>query len=297
MIVIKENAEAKLINALANLRSQPATGDGLACLIHVQLSRMSTAEESISHNQKIIVACAQAANVIPTPQLFMGEDGDIFILMPCVLPTRIKKFMVNLASELPMLDLNAYTALYELNLHRNKLLVLLEEKIDKRRQAKEVLQKKQMAAETEHRRESILNNTIAGPKTHTIAAQRKHRGKAEIMLIEDDPFSRKLVQNVLQRHYSLTALDSAELALSAYAHTAPDVLFLDINLPDVTGHELLEKIIALDPDAYVVMLSGNADKENILCAMSRGAKGFVGKPFSGEKLFQYIKNCPTVRNH
>ena len=61
-------------------------------------------------------------------------------------------------------------------------------------------------------------------------------------------------------------------------------LILDINLPDVTGHDLLERILLIDPDAHVIMLSGNADQTNIVQAMSKGAKGFIAKPFELKEL-------------
>ncbi len=92
----------------------------------------------------------------------------------------------------------------------------------------------------------------------------------------------------------MTGLSVATYALDKYTNIAPDILFLDINLPDVTGHELLEKILILDPDAYVIMLSGNCDRDNITQAISKGAKGFIAKPFTKDKLFQYIDRCPTI---
>ena len=131
-------------------------------------------------------------------------------------------------------------------------------------------------------------------QSQNITQRRAKRNHPEIMIIEDDPFSRRLVENTLLKKYPLTGLAEATYALDTYTRIAPDVLFLDINLPDVTGHELLEKIIIIDPDAYVVMLSGNSDRHNITQAMSKGAKGFVAKPFSKEKLFHYIEHCPTI---
>ena len=104
----------------------------------------------------------------------------------------------------------------------------------------------------------------------------------------------------MRKSIILTSLENAETALQSYAQIAPDILFLDINLPNVTGHELLEKILLLDPQAYIIMLSGNSDKENVLQAMQRGARGFVAKPFTPDKLYQYIERCPTLndrKNH
>jgi two-component system chemotaxis response regulator CheY len=73
------------------------------------------------------------------------------------------------------------------------------------------------------------------------------------------------------------------------------VLFLDIGLPDIDGLKVLERIFKLDPQAYVVMFSGNGSKEHIMRAVELGARGFVGKPFTKEKLFQYIEKSPFVQ--
>jgi two-component system chemotaxis response regulator CheY len=153
----------------------------------------------------------------------------------------------------------------------------------------------QLQQQHERKRQAILNGGQQ-VKSEDIISRRASRETPELMMIEDDAFSRRLVENVLQKQYSITGLGEATLALETYARIAPDLLFLDIDLPDVTGHELLEKILKLDPNAYVIMLSGNCDRENITQAMSKGAKGFVAKPFTRDKLFQYITRCPTIHH-
>ncbi|PZQ44776.1 MAG: hypothetical protein DI551_09445 [Micavibrio aeruginosavorus] len=54
---------------------------------------------------------------------------------------------------------------------------------------------------------------------------------------------------------------------------------------------MLIKILSFDQNAFAVMLSGNSNEENIIHAMMLGAKGFVGKPFSKDKLSYYIQKC------
>ena len=51
----------------------------------------------------------------------------------------------------------------------------------------------------------------------------------------------------------------------------------------------------VDPQAYVIMLSADANKDRIMDCIKMGAKGFIAKPFNGEKLFDYIRRCPTIR--
>jgi two-component system chemotaxis response regulator CheY len=187
-----------------------------------------------------------------------------------------------------------WVGFYEVSIHMNKLRAIVEQKLERQRSLEETKRRLLEQQEQERKRQAILNGGANG-KSEDIKNRRVNRLKPELMMIEDDAFSRRLVENVLQKKYALTGLGEASTALNTYTRIAPDLLFLDINLPDVTGHELLEKILKLDPDAYVIMLSGNADKENITQAMSRGAKGFIAKPFTKEKLFQYIDRCPTIK--
>jgi two-component system chemotaxis response regulator CheY len=59
-------------------------------------------------------------------------------------------------------------------------------------------------------------------------------------------------------------------------------------LPDISGLSVLKCIHEADPDAKVVMLTANSSEKNIKEAINHGAKGFIAKPFTREKLFAYI---------
>ena len=132
--------------------------------------------------------------------------------------------------------------------------------------------------------------------TSTVAKRRHERRGFEIMVVEDDIFTRKLLSGTLI-DYNVTYVGDGHEALATYLQKAPDIMFLDIGLPDVSGHEVLSKILSFDLDAYVVMLSGHSQSEHIVAAMKAGAKGFVGKPFTREKLVQYIEKCPKFNQN
>lgn len=282
MLVIDEHADSKLIEQLEILRESP---DASRCL-------------HFKKKAKSEVVIASATHYIPehNPQIYVCDDGDIFVLSSTFPVKEAKLMMLEVAekSALPVTD--EFVSFYEISLQANKLLVEVEKKITARRKILEDAEKKREEAITERKRHDILNSDTLVLNAATINPRRKERNTPELMIIEDDAFSRRLVDNVLGKQFSLTQLATADLALPTYAKVAPDILFLDINLPDVTGLELLEKFIQLDPNAYIIMLSGNADKDNIMQAMKLGAKGFVAKPFNREKLFQYIDRCPTIKH-
>lgn len=127
----------------------------------------------------------------------------------------------------------------------------------------------------------------------TLARRRAARKGPIVMIVDDDQFTTTLVKRTLS-DYEIFATASAEAALSDYVHCAPDIVFLDIELPDANGHEILKALLDIDPDAHVVMLSGNGNHANIERAIKSGAKGFVGKPFNAAHLIKHVRTTPSV---
>lgn len=111
-----------------------------------------------------------------------------------------------------------------------------------------------------------------------------------VMVVDDDPLTRRLVASAFKENYALITASDAHEAIANYLLHAPDIVFLDINMPNVNGFAVLRQIIASDPDAYVVMFSGNSYLENVTTALSEGAAGFIAKPFKKEKLHHYIQD-------
>lgn len=122
-------------------------------------------------------------------------------------------------------------------------------------------------------------------------AARQKRAKPCILLVEDDPASLFLTKRALGTDYEVISASSGHEAVRTYLHHAPDLVFLDIGLPDVSGHGVLEQISRIDASNAVVMLSANSFRDEIVRAMKLGAKGFVAKPFTRAKLLHYIGQC------
>lgn len=289
MIVIDTTAESKLAHALEALRAEPDANRYL----HGKFSRTPLHVARAKQHRVQIVQLVQHTIGSETPHVYFCEDGDMFILASFI-PTREAHALMLAISDLfhePVTD--EWIEYGEVNRHINRLLLVVEAKLELQRQARELLQREIARQKMERKRQTILA-TGTHVSLRDMAARRESRVAPELMLIEDDAFSRKLVENVLGKQFSMTSLATADNALATYARLAPNLVFLDIDLPDVTGHELLARIVALDPEAHVVMLSGNADQENIAKALRIGAKGFVAKPFTRDKLFQYIHRCPGI---
>lgn len=125
---------------------------------------------------------------------------------------------------------------------------------------------------------------------------RKTRHPQHVMIVEDDPLTRRIVSHTFKKDYALICARDANDAVADYLMYAPDVVFLDIGLPDASGFAVLRQILACDPDAYIVMFSGNSYPENIDRATKEGASGFVAKPFRKNDLHQFIKGS-MIHHH
>ena len=112
----------------------------------------------------------------------------------------------------------------------------------------------------------------------------------KVLLVEDDPVTRWMVRNTLKHECDFATAPTANKAFGMYSSYQPDIVFLDINLPDGNGHAVLEWIMRNDPGACVVMFSSNDNLDNISGALEEGASGFIAKPFLKEQLLHYVQN-------
>lgn len=119
--------------------------------------------------------------------------------------------------------------------------------------------------------------------------RRRGRSPAHVLLVEDDPLTRHIVSHSLKENYAMISACDAHEAVADYLLHAPDVVFLDIGLPDVNGFSVLDQLMTVDPDAFIVMFSSSSYPENVEKALNAGAKGFIAKPFKKEALQNYIQ--------
>ncbi len=121
-------------------------------------------------------------------------------------------------------------------------------------------------------------------------SQGQSLGAVKVLLVEDDPVTRWMVRNALKHECEFVTAPTMNKAFGMYSSYQPDVVFLDIDLPDGSGYAVLEWIMRNDPGACVVMFSSNDNLDNISNALEDGASGFIAKPFLKESLLHYIHN-------
>jgi two-component system KDP operon response regulator KdpE len=112
---------------------------------------------------------------------------------------------------------------------------------------------------------------------------------AIILIVEDEPPIRRLLRTTLGAHEyrTIEAATGAE-ALSGLRHHRPDLVLLDLGLPDVDGLHLLSQIRRLSP-VPVVVLSSRGDEAAKVTALDSGADDYVTKPFGAEELMARIR--------
>ena len=121
------------------------------------------------------------------------------------------------------------------------------------------------------------------------------RASGSILIIEDDVMVRGLLATFLQGAHQIIQAKNAESGIIAYIDQAPNIVFLDIHMPGLDGHDTLTYLRQIDPEACVVMLSGDSSSQNVISTRNLGAVGFVRKPFTKEKLLEYVKTCPSLQ--
>jgi two-component system chemotaxis response regulator CheY len=82
---------------------------------------------------------------------------------------------------------------------------------------------------------------------------------------------------------------NGEVSISKYVECQPDVVTMDITMPDMSGIEALKKIRELDPEARVVMVSAMGQESMVKEAIISGAKSFIVKPFKEDHIVQMLK--------
>lgn len=114
---------------------------------------------------------------------------------------------------------------------------------------------------------------------------------AKIMLVDDAAFMRMMVKNALTKSgYDnfIEAQDGAE-AVKKYDEEKPDMVIMDITMPNMDGLQALKKIRENDPNAKVVMCTAMGQEGMVVDAIKSGAKDFIVKPFNADRIVQTVK--------
>jgi two-component system, OmpR family, KDP operon response regulator KdpE len=111
-----------------------------------------------------------------------------------------------------------------------------------------------------------------------------------ILIVDDEPqILRALRINLSARQYDVVTADDGNAALHATADDHPDLIILDLGLPDIDGVEVIRTLRAWTP-VPIIVLSGRVDSRDKVDALDAGADDYVTKPFSVDELLARIRS-------
>jgi DNA-binding NtrC family response regulator len=115
-----------------------------------------------------------------------------------------------------------------------------------------------------------------------------------ILVVEDYMLFSKEMKHALPGH-KLVFARSIEEGKLRYSECLPHIIFLDLDLPDGNGFELLDHIRTCEPEAYVIILTGSKLPDDRAAASLKGAKGYIIKPFIRSKIEHCIEEYLAYR--
>src|SRR5215831_5302569 len=118
--------------------------------------------------------------------------------------------------------------------------------------------------------------------------------KSKVLIVDDQADVRELLRSVLEDNYDVAQAASGAALQKCFPQDPPDVVLLDVKLPDADGLDLLPQIKKRWPETEVIVLTGHGTMDMAVEAGKRGAYNFLSKPFENEKLLADVK-CAVER--
>ena len=110
-----------------------------------------------------------------------------------------------------------------------------------------------------------------------------------VLAVDDSPAILDLIREILTAHkFEVETASNGALALDKYARFKPDIVTLDLAMPIMDGYETLKRLIALDRNANVIMLTANEQQRILENCLEKGAIGYIVKPFTAKELLSII---------
>jgi two-component system, chemotaxis family, chemotaxis protein CheY len=113
---------------------------------------------------------------------------------------------------------------------------------------------------------------------------------ARVLVVDDAAFMRKVVSDALASggHEVVGEAGNGTEAVQRYQELSPELVTLDITMPEKDGLQVLGEIISIDPSARVLMCSALGQESKVIESIQKGAKDFVVKPFQPAQLLEAV---------
>jgi len=113
----------------------------------------------------------------------------------------------------------------------------------------------------------------------------------KVMFVDDSSFMRSLLKGIiLKEPFELAGeASSGKEAVEMYRKTKPDLVTMDIVMPEMNGIDAVKEIRSIDPDARIIMVSAMGQQGMVIDAIQAGARDFIIKPFQPPRIQEALK--------
>jgi two-component system chemotaxis response regulator CheY len=113
-----------------------------------------------------------------------------------------------------------------------------------------------------------------------------------VLVVDDAAFMRMMIRDILAKEgYTIHEAVNGRDAVEKYEEIHPDIVTMDITMPEMNGLDALREIRRKDPEARVLMVSAMGQQKMIVEALEAGALDFLVKPFQPTKVLETVKKC------
>jgi diguanylate cyclase (GGDEF)-like protein/PAS domain S-box-containing protein len=141
---------------------------------------------------------------------------------------------------------------------------------------------------------AAINFALRGLDTGSSFEQQRH---SRVLVVEDEPrLLDSLCELLKDQDYHLVTAGCGGDAIEQMRKLQFDLVLLDLGLPDLSGHQVMDFMNAQGIDASVIVMSGNTDIEAAIGALRRGAYGYLRKPYSREEMLKTVDNALQQRS-
>jgi len=114
-----------------------------------------------------------------------------------------------------------------------------------------------------------------------------------VLIVDDAAFMRMMIKDILAKNGFDVVGEAADgvQAIEKYKELTPDLVTMDITMPEMDGITALKEIKSIDPNSIVIMCSAMGQQAMVIDAIQAGAKDFIVKPFQAERVLEAINKA------
>lgn len=119
--------------------------------------------------------------------------------------------------------------------------------------------------------------------------------KLTALIVEDEPVANELLSSTFKNFFAkVTSATNGLEALKIFEKSSPDIVFVDIIMPEIDGIELARRIRAINPNQIIIVISASNDIQKISESIEVGVNSFIQKPIDTRKILEMLQNITSL---